>query len=97
MSPELRKELVAWLKWAEGDAVDGKSYSRYHGLCTAVHESVYEELLNLFAKQGLDNSYPFGVKNYERRTINDTQHQDPARLKWVREQLGLDTDETIGQ
>lgn len=46
------------------------------------------ELRGLFSRSGLHKAYPFGSNNYDRRYRCGTQHLDPNRLAWIRDQLG---------
>jgi hypothetical protein len=47
---------------------------------------MYEELIQVFHEQGLDEATPFG-DDYAIRNISETQHECPKRLAWVRKQL----------
>jgi len=91
MTPELRKALSDWLKWAENGAPDNECFYRGFGLCVAVAFTggmpLGEELEAIFAAQGLGRSHPFGKKAYNEGFDNKTMHLDPNRLAWVRAQL----------
>ena len=85
MTPELRAELTAWLDWTESGAPGGGRFNRRSGLCVKVSTHLRRELKALLPE---GSSYPFDRDNYWRRADDGTQHLDPARLAWVREQLG---------
>ena len=85
MTPELHAELTAWLDWAENGAPDEGRFNRWHGLCRNVSKHLRRELEAILPG---NSSFPFDRDNYWRRYSNGTQHLDPARLAWVREQLG---------
>ncbi len=84
MSPELKAALKDWLDWVERGAPERGPYRRKFGLCTNLH--MYEELIQVFHEQGLDEATPFG-DDYAIRNISETQHECPKRLAWVRKQL----------
>ena len=92
MSPDLIAFLKAWHDWATSGAPEGGAFSRSHGLCVTVFRFfdyspvsslVAEEMRGLFGGNGT----PFGYQEYWARAGNDTQHECPKRLAWVRERL----------
>lgn len=88
MSPELKEALREWL--ADATSEEPSREVRAQGLCAYVKRThgweIFEELNNI-----LDSLFPFGgFAEYYDRSENGTQHQCPARLAWVREQLGED-------
>lgn len=91
MSPELKEALREWL--ADATSEEPSREVRIKGLCGYIKDNrgwaLYEELDKIFEEMGGDPIFPFtsGFEYYDRR-INETQHQCPARLTWVREQLG---------
>lgn len=91
LSPELHAALTAWLDWAEAGAPEHRVFKRYNGLCLCVYYyagwEVRKELERLFARRK-DPTFPFGEDNYAARYFAQTQHEDPARLAWVRKVLG---------
>lgn len=96
-SNELKAFLQDWLDWAEGRESKYK-YNEHKGLC--VSAAVFDDCLILMEE--LDdifthNCFPFGVNEYSIRRRNNTQHQDPNRLAWVRAALNdtLDTWELV--
>lgn len=95
VSETLLMFLVEWLEWATGNEQDIRmdvKFKRHCGLCTLFElwcrrtEREYDSyaLYNAFIASHLDDIYPFGEENFDRRTENYTQHLDPARLAWVR-------------
>lgn len=101
MSPMLIQFLTDWLKWAEADAQNEHVFRKFSGLCASLFDWCYEgdkeeyceilamELKNIFIDEfGNAANYPFGRVAYAERFGNDTQHQDPNRLAWVRKKLG---------
>lgn len=97
MSEQLREFLTAWLAWAENGAPSRYPFNPANGLCACAaiyadatygdEVDLLTELANLFEDQGLNANYPFGQYEYDMRHLDDTQHLDPNRLAWVREQL----------
>ena len=89
MSPELRAELNKWLAWVERGAPEEEPYFRSDSLCWALigHEA---ELKELFIAQGLSTAYPFGGEDrFDSDLETSTMHENPLRLDWVRNVLGL--------
>ena len=97
MTPELRQFLTEWLQWAEDGAPEHPSFDAKFGLC---HNAEYfgaltssrlsidleDEIFHLLGGRG-SSPYPFGVEEYHQARIRSTQHLNPKRLTWVREQL----------
>lgn len=94
-SNELKDFLQDWLNWAEGRE-SRFEYEPYEGLCCSSH--AYSDLLCLELDILFDQeTLPFGESEYRRRFDDDTQHQDPNRLAWVKAALNdtLDTWELM--
>lgn len=86
MTPALRQFLSDWLAWAEAGAPEHEVFVRFGGLCVAAPDDTRDELYDLF-----NDPYPFGgSKDYWERAEHCTQHENPARLAWVRQQLGVE-------
>lgn len=67
-------------------------FDRTCGLCAATMEvdnsgDILDELLNLFEKDGLDTSFPFGASNYMQRREYSSQHLCELRLNWIKGKL----------
>lgn len=91
-SPELLEFLKAWHDWATSGAPDGEPFHREYGLCDNAKcnsLSLSDELRNLF-KLGRRNGdfecfiYPFGARDFDDRGGNNSMHECPKRLAWVR-------------
>lgn len=95
MSNELKEFYRAYKAWLDAGAPDGKPFTRSCGLCTNLFEfclgldidecDVSNEMCNQFATARLPESYPFGIDNYHTDRLNETQHLNLARIKWVEE------------
>jgi len=92
LSPALRDALTQWLEWAEAGGPEHPVFRRDRGLCGSIRrvgrEWVRKELGWLLSLDYGQTHYPFGKANYLTRRHFETQHQDPARLAWVRKVLG---------
>lgn len=94
ISKELYTFFKEWLEWAEAGGDEHGVFYKHEGLCSSL-ESWYDykwlaclyELSSLLEYSGLDINYPFGKEDYVRRLRNDTQHECPLRLAFVREQI----------
>ena len=97
-SPDLLKFYRAWLEWALGDNhehVEGNDFTPRFGLCANADRfrrkvgSMYitNELHTQFEEAGLDPCYPFGEREYECALYTYAQHENYARLKWVRDRI----------
>jgi len=93
ISDKLKAYLQDWLDWVERGAPDWKPYYRVSGLRNntvfydvSLHDQLHSELMQMFNGK----PYPFGFKEYYERSNNATQHLDPNRIAWVREQLAMD-------
>lgn len=95
ISEELYTFFKEWLAWAENDGEGSVVFGTHAGLCSNIEwwcdnkelELVPDELTRLLVYSGLDVNYPFGAEDYHRRLGNDTQHECPVRLAFVREQI----------
>lgn len=95
MSPELSKALADWLTWAETGAPDGKPFDRSFGLCSEIKQHAGSaaclEMKEMLCKEFDDPEAPFGgLPEYWDRADNNTQHENPARLAWVRKVLAAE-------
>lgn len=92
ISNELRAALANWLEWAENGAPNGAPFYRGYGLCTNMcGRDVGPELHWVLTEEfGDDFEYPFGRFEYIERQKDDTMHECPVRLAWVRKILGED-------
>jgi hypothetical protein len=91
MTPALRQFLADWLAWAEAGAPEHPVFVRGRGLCgCAFNYGGY--MLRHEVRKALDFvTYPFGGGNeFHIRMEDRTQHENPARLAWVRHQLGVE-------
>ena len=98
-SPDLLKFYRAWLEWALGDNHEhvacGGAFTPKFGLCTNVirfgrkvdNMYIYNELHTQFEEAGLDPCYPFGEEEYEYAVDTYAQHENYARLQWVRDRI----------
>lgn len=93
ISPELRAFLKAWLDWAESGAPDWDPFCRVWGLCSNARLMRCDKLMHEFLLQEFGPQrykYPFGgPEEFSIRDYNATQHENPARLAWVRAKLGV--------
>lgn len=97
MSEEMREFLQAWLDWAKSGAHEGAPFFRADGLCLARcvwgkpycfnNRKLYAELNEMLERDFGTSTYPFGRTAYLSAAHNKTQHEDPARLEWVRKCL----------
>lgn len=101
ISETLKTFLTEWYTWAIADDPENGSFDTADGLCDSYHQwlighdhCVWEqagnkllELSGLFKAQGLDDAYPFGWEEYDKRSYHYTMHKDPNRLAWVKEML----------
>lgn len=85
MSPDLIAFLKAWYEWATNGAPDGEPFYRNIGLCISAlsYRDAKRELEVLFG----GNKFPFGEEDFWRCDRQDTMHECPKRLAWVRERL----------
>lgn len=82
ISKELYTFFKEWLEWAESGGEGSKFYNGV-GLCSnSTSYTVKEEIRGLFS-----DHYPFGEDDYAVRRHNDTMHECPKRLAFVREQV----------
>lgn len=97
MSPLLRRQLQLWLR--EATSPNPNVTVKCNGLCvfvkrisaSAEERETYDELITLLDKDFGNTEYPFGgVAVYDRMCSQENQHLHPARLNWVRKQLGYD-------
>lgn len=84
ISEELRLELQKWLTWVENGAPEGKPFTRSFDIGGNIHflsgkPNVGNELENMF-----DSPYFFGKENFKQRSANETHHECPDCLVWVR-------------
>lgn len=95
ISKELYTFFKEWLEWAENGGKEHDVFGNHAGLCSNIDwwcdhkelELVPDELTGLLVYSGLDVNYPFGEYDYHHRLLNDTQHECPMRLAFVREQI----------
>ena len=91
ISPALRAFLADWLrktqrpKWRAWFSIYNSE--RHLGLCMICPRNCSLELRVLLLNEFGTANYPFGKSNYYDRLNNSTQHEDPARLAWVRGKL----------
>lgn len=90
MNDKLKQFLAEWLAWAEADAPEHPVFTARFGLCynLAQWSGLDYELAFELAEIFNGDSYPFGEYKYNLDCMNNTQHRNPARLAWVRKQLG---------
>lgn len=93
MSPDLIAFLKAWHDWATNGAPDMMPFVRSDGLCYNVWQFYgardvrsAEVRADIFRMLG-GETYPFGRLEYYRRDDENSQHECPKRLAWVREKL----------
>lgn len=89
MTDALTSFLASWLDWATTGAPDLQPYNRGIGLCgECADPDAWAELKELLCSDFGTATYPFCDRlEYLRRAREDTQHELPARLDWVRKQL----------
>lgn len=92
MSDDLIAFLKAWHEWATNGAPEGKPFIRATGLCSnasffsdEAHAALTQRICEEFAGSMVET--PFGLYNYHLRFADETQHECPKRLAWVRERL----------
>lgn len=98
-SKELTQFYREYKAWLDNGAPDFFPFARFKGLCDNLNHSVSlgdsllsiskvkNELADWFEYHHLDYKYPFGKENFEDRMMEDTQHLDPLRIKWVEDHL----------
>lgn len=97
---DLLEFLEAWYEWATVvGAPQGEPFLRECGLCDNIENHEWncsahwdgfvamDDLRRLFVRDGLSSKYPFGERNYRTRHLEDTQHECPERLEWVRKTI----------
>jgi len=93
ISEELKAFLTEWLAWAESGAPRHPIFTPKYGLCTNSmnweDHQTEERFWNIHheLKALLIGTFPFGRKSYDSDEIRETQHLNPQRLAWVKEQL----------
>jgi hypothetical protein len=95
MSDLMREFLSAYIAWVDADAPQGATFDRSFGLCSNAYrfcldyyEQIQNELAEMFERDGLNTDYPFCDEDgYTESSLAETQHENPARLAWVRKQL----------
>lgn len=93
MSPDLIAFLKDWYHWATNGAPDRQPFTREDGLCdnvwncSSIDRACRWQVLGELTKAFGGNWYPFGEDDYQSRYDDDTQHECPKRLAWVRERL----------
>lgn len=91
MTPALRQFLSDWLAWAEAGAPEHPVFTRFWGLCFCAHKYGGVPLGIEIEIMSGPKRFPFGgPKDFQRRMDEGTQHLNPARLAWVRQQLGVE-------
>lgn len=87
---------ISWLAWAEGRTTNIEYCDKSQGLCEALlkcfnnadnRSDLLKEMRVQFSTAGLSRYYPFGEDAFYWRKHNETQHQDPNRLEWVRTRI----------
>ena len=78
MSPALRQFLADWLAWAEAGAPEHPAFQSNSGLLWNGYLHGGFDLMVEAARLD-DGTYPFGEDRFS-----------PARLAWVRHQLGVE-------
>lgn len=89
-------EYYAWIK--EGAPDTHPIFYNGRGLCgnlyyyIKAHPSAagmigLDEMEAQFLAAGLSKSYPFGEREYNRASKNNTHHLDPNRIRWVESHL----------
>lgn len=96
MSNDLKEFYRAYKSWLDKGAPDYKPFGRSVGLCANLslwclgNESIDEtelshEMYRQFYIACKSTAYPFGENEYEIGRLHDSQHLNPARIKWVEE------------
>lgn len=98
----LTKFYNAYNLWVENGApATGTPFSRGIGLCSNIEywalinrmsyiivDQLQTELHNQFCQvEGINPHHPFGEADYFRRTFNNTMHECPNRMAWVKAHL----------
>lgn len=88
--------------WVEAGATDHPIFHRGVGLCGSARWyarvnsktgtldtalAVEREIVHQLQQAGLCSSYPFGEIDYQTRFANDTMHECPTRMAWVKAHL----------
>lgn len=98
MSPDLIAFLKAWHDWATNGAPECQPFTRKYGLCTNCDGAFgvdAKENLQCLLESDLGNAFePFG-EDYTQRRVDQTQHECPKRLAWVRAKL-VEAGELVG-
>jgi hypothetical protein len=93
VTPALRQFLADWLAWAEAGAPEHPNFGRSNGLCVLAHYArgeILHDLRKQLRASFEETPYPFGgSREFSQRAFDRTQHLNPARLAWVRQQLGV--------
>lgn len=111
LSLDLRQFLTEWYEWATTEPVEDKfPLVREAGLCSGLWKwcgknglgnqtcrVLSREMKLLFVKDGLDITYPFGEGSFSWRMYARSQHEDPARLAWVKSILNQGGDQCANQ
>lgn len=93
---------AAYSIWLHYGAPEGGVFYRKYGLCSNAYEyckhmglpkwagrAVWNALQRDFKRAGLDTNYPFNADDmsYSAESYRRACHENPARIKWVRDQL----------
>lgn len=100
-SNTLKAFLRSYLKWVDDGAADWLPFRRNSGLCTNfaiwlnyqdIFVPVQIEMMKLFEQEGLDPRWPFNESfhEYEKDSINGTQHLNAKRIDWARRMLEIE-------
>lgn len=91
-SQELHNFYLAYKKWLDDGAPEGKPFSRTFGLCYSIIQYsrkdhlgsiLTDEITKQFIDARLQNKYPFGKMVYEQEHEYRTMHLNKKRIKWV--------------
>lgn len=98
MSPLLKAFYRDYAAWLEAGAPDGAPFYRGEGLCVEITRwalssdngdytlGLRREMQRQFRSAGLSDTFPFGGANeYAQRHSDETQHENQARIAWVKE------------
>ena len=96
MSDNLKEFYRAYKAWLDAGAPDSNPFCRDVGLCANMglwcldKESIdearlYDEMCRQFHLACRSTAYPFGENEYRIGRLSDSQHLNPARIKWVEE------------